>query len=76
MTIEVFKKHWTTKPFQPFAIHLADGRQLPVKHPENVAISQSGRTISVLDVAVDAFETVDLLLVTSIRPTNGKQRRR
>lgn len=67
MTIEAFRKYWATKPFQPFAIHLADGRWLPVKHPENVAMSQSGRTVAVLDLNVDAFETVDLLLVTSLK---------
>jgi hypothetical protein len=76
MTIEAFKKYWTAKPFHPFAIHLADGRALPVKHPENVATSQSGRTVAILDLDVDAFETVDLLLVTSIKPLNGKKQRR
>lgn len=76
MTIEAFRKHWTTKPFQPFAIHLADGRWLAVKHPEHVAMSQSGRTVSILDLEVDAFETVDLLLVTSLKPLNGSGNKR
>jgi hypothetical protein len=76
MTTEVFRKHWTSKPFQPFAIHLADGRWLSVKHPEHVAMSQSGRTVSILDLEVDAFETVDLLLVTSLKPLNGNKRGR
>jgi len=76
MTIEAFKKHWSTKPFQPFAIDLADGRRLAVKHPENVAMSMSGRTVSVLDLTVDAFETVDLLLVTSLKPLNGSAKKR
>jgi hypothetical protein len=73
MTIEAFRKHWLSKPFEPFAVHLADGRWLAVKHPENIASSQSGRTVSVLDLDVDAFETVDLLSVTSIGPLNGKR---
>src|SRR5277367_2917421 len=78
MTIEAFKKHRATKPFQPFAVHLADGRWLAIKHPEHVAMSQSGRTVAILDLEVDAFETVDLLVVTSLKPLNGngKKRRR
>jgi len=73
MTTEQFRKYWNAMPFQPFAIHLADGRYLNVLHPENVAMSLSGRTASVLDPKVDAFETVDLLLATTLRPLNGKQ---
>jgi hypothetical protein len=80
MTTEAFRKHWATKPFRPFALHLADGRWLAVKHPEHVAVSQSGRTVSILDLEVDAFETVDLLLVTSLKSLparkNGKQHKR
>jgi hypothetical protein len=28
------------RPFKPFAIRLADGRSLPVKHPEFIAVGQ------------------------------------
>jgi len=73
MTIEAFRKHWETKPFDPFVIHLADGRFLEVRHPEHVAVSQSGRTVAVLDLEVDAFETIDLLLVTSLKRLNGRR---
>jgi hypothetical protein len=76
MTIEAFKKYWTTKPFLAFAVHRADGRWLTIKHPENVAMSQSGRTVAILDLEVDAFETVDLLLVTSLKPLNGTSKKR
>ena len=76
MTIEAFRKHWTSRPFQPFALHMADGCWLAIKHPEHVAMSQSGRTVSILDLEVDAFETVDLLLVTSLKPLNGNRKKR
>jgi hypothetical protein len=76
MTSEQFRKYWWATPFKAFAMHLADGRWLPILHPENVAISTSGRMVSVIDPKVDAFETVDLLLVTSLRPLNGNEHRR
>jgi len=61
------------QPFRPFNIHLADGRSLPVEHPEVVAITPSGRTIGV--GVSDAIEIVDLLLVTSLKPhSNGSRR--
>ena len=64
------------RPFQPFEINLADGRALPVEHPEVLAISPPGRTIGVgLDDGT--IEIVDLLLVTSLKPRgNGATSRR
>ncbi len=76
MTIEQLQKLLQARPFQPFDIHLADGRSLPVEHPEFVGRSPSGRTIGV-GLADDPIEIIDLLLVTSLKPrSNGAQRRR
>ena len=62
------------RPFKPFDIHLADGRSIPVDHPELLAITSSGRTIGVA-VQEDAIEIIDLLLVTSLKPrSNGAAR--
>jgi hypothetical protein len=75
MTVEQLRKMHRAQPFQPFEIHLADGRSLPVGHPEFLAINPPGRTIA---VAVDdgTIEIVDLLLVTSLKPRpNGVRRR-
>jgi len=55
------------EPFRPFDLHLADGRSLPVEHPEAVAISPPGRTIGV-GLKDGTIEIVDLLLVTSLKP--------
>lgn len=71
MTIEQLRKIHQKQPFEAFDIHLADGRFLPVRHPENIAFSGQGRTIG---VAVDdgTIEILDLLLVTSLKPhANG-----
>jgi len=76
MTIEQLMRHHQRRPFKPFDINLADGRSLPVEHPEFLARSPVGRTIMVgLDDGT--VETVDLLLVTSLTErANGAAKRR
>ena len=74
MTTQQLRTMHQARPFQPFDIHLADGRSIPVDHPELLAIATGGRTISVA-VHDDAFEVIDLLLVTSLKPrSNGAVR--
>ena len=76
MTIEQLKKMHESRPFEPFDIHLADGRALPVEHPEFLARLPAGRTIMV-GLSDGTFEIVDLLLVTSLKSrSNGASRRR
>ena len=65
MTIEQLRHVHQARPFQPFTIHLADGRSLEVPHAEFLSHSPSGRTIIVFQ-ADDDFSIVDLLLVTEI----------
>lgn len=75
MTIEQLRKMHRTVPFQPFEIHLADGRSLPVDHPEVLAVVPPGRTVGV-GLADGTMEIIDLLLVTSLKPRgNGRSRR-
>jgi hypothetical protein len=78
MTVEQMKRAHEARPFRPFTVHLADGRSLRVRHPELLAFSVSGRTISVA-APDDAFEIVDLLLVVSIdfsrKGSNGRPAR-
>jgi hypothetical protein len=73
MTSAQFVKVWKSAPFRPFAIHLADGRSLPIPHPDYVSLSPTGRTASVWEDDADAFEIVDLLLVTSLKSLNAKK---
>ncbi|MBI4582797.1 MAG: hypothetical protein HY717_02010 [Planctomycetes bacterium] len=72
MTIEKLRQLYTARPFQPFILHMADGRQVAVHHPEFLAISPSGRTV-IVSLPDEAFEIVDLLLVTDleVRPPAG-----
>jgi len=70
MTVEQLRNVHEAIPFRPFTIHLADGRQLPVRHREFLSHSPSGRTI-IVHHEDDAFSIVDLLLVTELEVHNG-----
>jgi hypothetical protein len=65
MTIEQLKEVHQTRPFQPFTVHLADGKQIYVRHNDYLARSPSGRTFVVYQDN-DSFSIVDLLLVTRL----------
>jgi hypothetical protein len=56
-------------PFQPFAIRLADGRALQVKHPECVLLTR--RNLIVSDPETDALTWVDPMLALSLDFTPG-----
>ena len=75
MTTEQLRKIHQARPFKPFRVHLADGRQLDVSHPEFLAHSPTGRTIMIANPD-ESFEVVDLLLVVSLEVGNGKLKRR
>ena len=75
MTIDQLRQMHLARPFQPFDIHLADGRTLTVEHPELLAQSPTGRTIAV-GRPDGVLEIVDLLLVVSLKPrADGTPRR-
>lgn len=65
MTVEQLKLFHEARPYVPFTIHVADGRSIPVPHPEFLARSPSGRTI-IVATSDDALEAIDMLLVTRL----------
>lgn len=73
MTNDALATMLHSQPFCPFRIHLADGRSFLVDHPDFVARSRGGRT-AVLYSDGEAFEIVDLMLVTSLERLNGEHR--
>jgi hypothetical protein len=78
MTIEQIRNVYNAQPFQPFIMHLADGRSIPVMHREFIMSAPSGRTMIVYQPD-DTFNIIDLLLVTDLedKPArNGAGRRR
>ncbi|HEY2882941.1 MAG TPA: hypothetical protein VGJ15_10915 [Pirellulales bacterium] len=78
MAVEQLRTLYNSQPFQPFIIHLADGRAVPVHHREFMMTVPSGRTILVAQPD-DTVNIIDLLLVTDIefKPNgNGSGKRR
>ncbi|MEK6675861.1 MAG: hypothetical protein AABZ47_09425 [Planctomycetota bacterium] len=71
MTVDPLRRVHQTRPFQPFVMHLADGRTVRVEHPEFLALSPSGRTVIAYGLD-DGFEILDLLLVVGVEVPNGK----
>ncbi len=69
MRVEDVRNLYQAEPFQPFTLHLDDGRELPVRHREFISLAPSGRTVIVYQPN-DDFNIVDLPLVTDleIRP--------
>lgn len=56
-------------PFKPFVLCLADGRRVPVKHPEFVAMNQ--RIVIVTDEESDT-KILEPLLIVSLEDLPGK----
>ena len=65
MTIEQLRNAYSAQPFRPFIIHLADGREIPVRHREFMMAVPSGRTVVVCQPD-DTLNIIDLLLVTDL----------
>lgn len=74
MTIDQLRKRHRALPFQPFRIHLADGRELDVPHPEMLAVMPPGRRL-VVATGNEDYEVFDLLLVTSLEVVHGRGKR-
>jgi hypothetical protein len=67
------------EPFRPFAIYIADGGRLPVKHQDFVALAPSGRELIVYrHNQPDDYQVVDVMMVTQLEVTsrNGARKHR
>jgi hypothetical protein len=78
MDIEGVREALHRQPFEPFVIRLADGRGLPVSHPDFVAVGTRRVVVVAED---DSTSMVDSLLIVSLDTLpkktggNGKRRR-
>jgi hypothetical protein len=63
MEIDGLREAITRNPFEPFAIRLADGRSIPVRHPEFVAV---GRRRAVVVQDDDTCLWLEPLLIISL----------
>ncbi len=77
MTATQLRERLRAKPFQPFTLFLADGRNISVKHPELMMISPKGRTVAIYNND-DSTSILDVMLVTEVRtkPGNGRSSRK
>ena len=75
MNVEQLRKVHQAIPFQPFVLHIADGRKIHVPHPEFVAQFPSGRAIIVTH-SDESWELIDLTLVTSMKVGGGTNKKR
>lgn len=72
MDLQGIREALQRQPFEPFSICLADGRSLPIPHPEMVAVGK--RRVIVVEPD-DSWSVVEPLLIVSL-DYNGKQRQR
>ena len=56
-------------PFEPFTIHMANGRKFLVDHPEIAAFSINKRSLAVA-LRSGGFAILDLRLATHIEPAD------
>jgi len=79
MTIQEIKRVHQAQPFEPFRVHVADGRVFTVSHPEFMSQSQNGRMIYI-NTPDDSMVSLDLLLVTGLetglKGRNGRSKSR
>jgi len=77
MNLDRLREMRQARPFCCFVIHMADGRQVPVDHPELMLIFPRGRTAIVVQ-RDDTTSWVDAALITEleIKPVRGKTGRR
>lgn len=64
MTIEQIRNAYEAQPFVPFLLHLADGREIPVRSREFMGRAP-GRTVAVHQPD-GRRNVIDLLLVTDL----------
>jgi hypothetical protein len=77
MNLDRLRRMHQARPFQSFVMHLADGHNIPVDHPEMMSIALNGRTAAVFQ-RDNTFSLVDVMLITEleVKPAPGKPKRR
>jgi len=78
MTVDIFRAAYEAQPFEPFVLHLADGREIAVPSREFVYLLSTGRSVIVAKPN-GGYNAIDLLLVTDLEfklTGSGSGRRR
>lgn len=76
MTINAIRELYEARPFRPFKIRLASGKEELIPHPEFVSFAPSGRFV-IVTRKDDSFTMIDLNLAESAEiVVNGKRKSR
>ena len=67
MTAAHLGNFFRASPFNPFILHLADGRSLAVSGADCITLGDDAQSLLVFLPGTDETELVDLALVVSIR---------
>lgn len=75
MRIDEIRKRYFAAPFRPFDIVLTSGRSVAVEHPEFMALSPKGRSVTVYEE--DGALTIDVPLIVALKErANGARKRK
>ena len=69
MNVNLIREALHREPFEPFIFRLADGRALPVPHPDFVALGRSRVSVVAED---DSSSTIEPLMIVSIDHNEGQ----
>jgi hypothetical protein len=64
--IDELKKAKDQRPFQPFHVRMAEGREIQVMHPDAAAWDPDTPRIALFVVPGGRWEVVDVALITSL----------
>jgi hypothetical protein len=74
VTIEKIRELCHAEPFRPFKLHFPDGRNIGVQHPDFIALSPTGRMVSVYQPN-GSESIIDLMLVSDVTIKMPRARR-
>ena len=75
MTILDLKRAKDIHPFRPFVIHMDDGREIEVRHPDAIAWGDENGRFAACILPDSSVEVIDVSLATSLTipaPAGGK----
>jgi hypothetical protein len=75
MRSDQFLGIWRRRPFRPFVIHTGSGETYRVPHPEQVTVSETGRTVGVF-LPKEEIAIIDMEAITEVvaSPSAGRRK--
>jgi hypothetical protein len=66
MKIDELKKAKDQRPFQPFLVRMADGREVRVAHPDAIAWDSDSPRIAIVATPGGGWEVIEVALIISL----------